>query len=95
VENQLIFPGNNIDQNTYNQNIALFNVNAQLDYLKDLQLSIAGSSTATITFFMGAEFNSAKALEKKYSRAEGAMMAGGDDLAKIVQQNQARRQLGV
>lgn len=95
ITNTLIYPQNEIGQDTFNQNIVIFKVNAQLDYLKDLQLTFVGSSTTYLTFYMGAEFNSAKALEKKYSRAQGAMMAGGDSLKNALNANAARKQLGV
>ena len=78
VENVLFYPQNEIGQDTFNQNLVVFKVNAQLDYLKDLQLNISASSTATITFFLGAELNQAKALEKKVSRAQmAAKLMGG------------------
>lgn len=77
ITNLLIYPQNEIGQDTFNQNLVIFKVDTQLDYLSDLQLAIAASSTATITFFMGAEINLARSLDKKVARAKSAMRLMG------------------
>lgn len=89
VQNKQIYPQNVINGGTYNQNIAEFELNQQLDYLSDVTYQIAPSSSVNITFFMGTEINTAKALDKKYKKASAAYLAGGSKLQEQLQQTKA------
>lgn len=95
ITNSIFHPSNEINQDSQQTSIVIFPVDAQLSYLSDLVLSISGSSTATITFYMGTEVNTAKALEKKFDKAATIAAAMPE---KVKQMNAAngynRKRLG-
>lgn len=83
VENQFFSPSNEIGQDTQQTSIVIFAVDAQLDYLSDLSLSISPLSTATMTFFMGTEVNVAKSLDKKFTKAAAMQGAMGGKIQEM------------
>lgn len=87
-QNKTIYPSNERNQNVYQTTIVQFKVMAQLDYEKDIFYNFVGSSTTTVTFFMGAQLNQAKALEKKAGRANKAMNGAAPQVASLMAQKQ-------
>lgn len=76
---KILRPGNFQNQDTFQDKVATFPANVQLDTQAKLTCPVVGSSTLTLSFFFGTGINLALTLERKAVAAYTNINAGGQE----------------
>lgn len=70
TQSQEVYPANEQNEYTFQNNTAVLATNFQLSNQENVTYPIVGSSTARLTWFMGASYNTALALQRMAKRAQ-------------------------
>lgn len=76
---KILRPGNFQNQDTYQDKVATFPANVQIDDQSKLSCGVVGSSTLTLSFFFGTSINLALTLERKAVAAYTNINAAGQE----------------
>jgi hypothetical protein len=90
---KILRPDNFQNQDTYQDKIATFPANVQLDDQAKLVCPVVGSSTIRIALFFGTSINMALTLERKAARAHSQINAAGQE--EVIRTSVAAKAIGV